>query len=248
MPVIAGVTAKQRIYDHFVHQIRSQELKTGQQLPTEKQIAQQFEVSRSTVQAVMARLALEGFVRRQAGQGTFAGRPQDDMNVRVNLDIHNIQSFENEMAVSGDHITYRLLSFSRSSVSSVIASKLSIDPATMVNTLHRLRFLGDDCIGSELRYFSPNIILDVSAHALENQGGHDLIEKGLGLKIGRIDAALRAVVASKEQSMQMNVAEGAPLLVRSHTLFSDDESIILHGESFYVEPFSFRYTATVRGT
>lgn len=248
MTTIAGVTAKQRIYDHFVHQIRSQELKTGQQLPTEKQIAQQFEVSRSTVQAVMARLALEGVVRRQAGQGTFVGRPQDDMNVRVNLDIHNIQSFESEMAVSGDHVSYRLLSFSRNAVAPSIASRLGVDPDTLVNTLHRLRFVGEDCIGSELRYFSPDIILDVSAHALENQGGHDLIEKGLGLRIGRIDAALRAVVATKEQAAQLNVAEGAPLLVRSHTLFSDNESIILHGESFYVEPFSFRYTATVRAS
>lgn len=243
---MAGVTAKQRIYDHFVQQLQSEELKTGQQLPTEKQIAQQFEVSRSTVQAVMTRLALEGLVRRQAGQGTFAGRVNDDMKVRVNLDIHNIQSFENEMAVSGDHVTYQLISFSRVPATRLVAAKLGIETDTSVSTLHRLRFVGDDCIGSEVRYFSPDIVLDVSAHALETQGGHDLIEKGLGLHIARIDAALRAVVATKEQAAQMNIVAGAPLLVRSHTLYCDDERVILHGESFYVEPFSFRYTATVR--
>ncbi len=196
----------------------------------------------------MTRLSLEGLVRRQAGQGTFAGRVEDDMKVRVNLDIHNIQSFENEMAVSGDHVSYRLISFTRTSATPLVASKLGVAVGTEVNTLHRLRLVAEDCIGSEVRYFSPDIVLDVSAHALEVQGGHELIEQGLGLRIGRIDAALRAVVATDDQAELMNIATGAPLLVRSHTLFTEDESVILHGESFYVEPFSFRYTATVRGS
>ncbi|GAA6208853.1 hypothetical protein NBRC116601_21460 [Cognatishimia sp. WU-CL00825] len=196
----------------------------------------------------MSRLALEGVVRRQAGQGTFACRLTDDMMVRVNLDIHNIQSFENEMAVSGDHVTYHLISFSRRAASPIVASKLGIAEGTLVSTLERLRFVEDECIGSEVRYFSPDIILDVSAHALETQGGHELIELGLGIRIGRIDAALRAMVASENQAKQMNVTAGAPLLVRSHTLFSEEDMVILHGESFYVEPFSFRYTATVRNS
>ncbi|GLQ35079.1 GntR family transcriptional regulator [Amylibacter marinus] len=229
-------------------QLRSNELKVGERLPTEKQIAQTFKVSRSTVQAVMTRLALEGAVRRQAGQGTFASRLDDDMMVRVDLDIHNIQSFESEMAVSGDHVTYKLISFSRGKVPAMVAGKLGIENGTEVNTLERLRLVSGDCIGSEVRYFSPEIILNVSAHDLETQGGHDLIEQGLGLKIKRIDAALRAVKASEDQADQMGISVGAPLLVRSHTLYSEDDKIILHGESYYVEPFSFRYTATVRST
>ncbi len=194
----------------------------------------------------MSRLALEGAVRRQAGQGTFACRLDDDMMVRVNLDIHNIQSFESEMAVSGDHVSYKLIAFSRQPVSLLVAKKLGVEPGTEVNTLERLRFIGGDCIGSEVRFFSPDIVLEMSAHALETLGGHELIEDGLGLRIGRIEAALRAVSASDAQARQMNVASGAPLLVRSHTLFTENDTVILHGESSYVEPFSFRYAATVR--
>ncbi|WP_298260445.1 GntR family transcriptional regulator [uncultured Litoreibacter sp.] len=241
------MSAKQKIYARFVEDIRSGEIPIGSQLPTEKVIAAEFSVSRSTVQAVMTRLANEGIVKRQAGRGTFASRVDDDMSVKVALDIHNIQSFENEMAVAGDRVSYKLVSFTKTPSLQRVARKLDVAQGTEVRCLYRLRFVDDNCIGSEVRYLSPMIDWDVSLAALETQGGHQIIQEGLGLRIGRIDAALRAVCANETQAQDMEVALGAPLLVRSHTIISDEERVILYGESFYVEPFSFRYTANVAG-
>jgi len=240
------MSAKQEIYNHLIEMVRGGKIKVGQRLPTEKEIAAEFSVSRSTVQAVMSRLVHEGIVRRYPGRGTYACRIDDDMLVRVNLDIHNIQSFENEMAVVGDRVTYRLISYSKVPAPPRAAGKLGIETGHPVLSLHRLRFVEGECIGSELRYFSPDIPLDVSTHALETEGVHTLIEEGLGIHIGRIEAVLRAVNATESQADQLGIEPGAPLLVRSHTLFDTQDRVILHGESFYVEPFSFRYTATIR--
>lgn len=241
------MSAKQDIYEHLVNVVRSGKIAVGQRLPTEKDLAEQFKVSRSTVQAAMSRLSHEGIVRRFAGRGTFACRIDDDMLVRVNLDIHNIQSFESEMAVVGDHVTYRLISFAMVPAPPRAAGKLGIDIGTPVHALHRLRFVGENCIGSEMRFFSPEIRLDVSAYKLETEGVHTLIEEGLGIPIGRIEAVMRAVVATPKDAEHMGIEPNAPLLVRSHTLFDTRDQVILHGESYYVEPFSFRYTANVRG-
>lgn len=240
------MSVKQDIYDCFLDRIRTGKIAAGERIPTEKDVAEQFNVSRSTVQAVMSRLAHEGVVRRFAGRGTFACRLDDDMFVRVNLDIHNIQSFESEMAVVGDQVNYRLISFAVVPATLRAAGKLGIPAGTAVHALHRLRFVGDACIGSEMRYFSPRIRLDVSAYKLECQGVHQLVEEGLGIPIGRIEAILRAAVATAKDAEDLGIMPGAPLLVRSHTLFDTEDQVILHGESYYVEPFSFRYTANVR--
>lgn len=239
------MSAKQKIYESFAERIREGAIPVGAQLPTEKEIAEDFSVSRSTVQAVMSRLANEGYVNRKAGRGTFASRFDDDMSVKVALDIHNIQSFESEMALAGDSITYRLVSFAKTPAPNRVATKLGVEAGQEVTCLYRLRYVGDDCIGSEVRYLSPQIKWDVSLDALESQGGHQIIQEGLGLRIGRIDAALRAVCADDMQASDLGVDIGAPLLVRSHAIFAEDDQIILYGESFYVEPFSFRYTANV---
>ncbi|MFC0199769.1 GntR family transcriptional regulator [Paracoccus rhizosphaerae] len=240
------MSLQQAIYDSLVDAIRGGHIKPGGRVPTEKELAAQFQASRSTVQAAMSRLVHEGVVRRYAGRGTYACRIDDDMLVKVNLDIHNIQSFENEMKVAGDRVTYRLVSFSKVPAPARAAGKLGIEIGEAVLALYRLRFVDDNCIGSELRYFAPNIVLDVPVSALESQGVHSLIEEGLGIEIGRIEAVLRAVSATDAQAHDLGVGPGSPLLVRSHTLFDISDSVILHGESFYVEPFSFRYTASLR--
>nr|WP_280520566.1 UTRA domain-containing protein [Phaeobacter sp. J2-8] len=168
------------------------------------------------------------------------------MRVRVNLDIHNIQSFENEAAVSGERVTYRLISFSRIAAPARAAAKLGLDLGTDVFSLHRLRFIDKLCIGMEIRYFSPALTLDFPATALETEGVHSLIEDVLDIRISRIEAALRAEAATAADAAHLGLAPHAPLLVRSHTLFDTSEQVILHGDSYYVQPFSFRYTASVR--
>lgn len=242
------MSIQQEIYASLLDAVRSGRIRVGQRLPTEKELAEEFSVSRSTIQAVMSRLVHEGIVRRYAGRGTFACRVDDDMLVRVNLDIHNIQSFENEMAVIGDRVTYKLVSFSNVPAPPRAAGKLGIESGQPVLALYRLRFTEEGCIGSELRYFAPRLVLDVPVSALETQGVHSLIEEGLGIQIGRIEAVLRAVIAASGQAADLGVEPGAPLLVRSHTLFDTADQVILHGESFYVEPFSFRYTASMRSS
>lgn len=240
------MSAKQEIYDYLIGKMRSGDIKAGERLATEKEIAAQFNVSRSTTQAVMARLLHEGCVKRYAGRGTFACRLDEGKATRVNLDIHNIQSFENEMAIVGDSVSYQFLSFCKIPAPTYAAQKLGIEEGSLVYTLNRLRLVDGKCIGSEMRYFSPNIHLDVSAQALEKDGVHILLEDVLNISIGRIDAALRAVNASEVEAEKMSIEQNAPLLVRSHILYDTDDKVILYGESFYVEPFSFRYSANVR--
>ncbi|WP_171208128.1 MULTISPECIES: GntR family transcriptional regulator [unclassified Ruegeria] len=49
------MSAKQKIYESFAEGIRGGQIAVGTKLPTEKEIAAKFSVSRSTVQAVMSR-------------------------------------------------------------------------------------------------------------------------------------------------------------------------------------------------
>lgn len=240
-------SVRQKIYEHFATALQNGQIPPGAQLPTEAVIAQEFDVSRSTVQAVMSRLTQEGLVHRQAGRGTFACRRDDDMQIRVGLDIHNIQSFEDEVALAGETVTFRLLGFAPVPLPARAARKLDLTAGTEVFCLRRLRYVAGTCIGSETRWFHPSITLDMSAHALATEGVHELIRDRLGLEIGRIDAALRAVVATSREATELDIDEGAPLLMRAHVLLTPSEEKILYGEALYVEPFAFRYSAGIHG-
>ena len=61
----------QKIYDHFKKAILEGALKTGDQLPTEAELCDQFETSRPTAARALRQLVDEGLLRRRAGSGTF---------------------------------------------------------------------------------------------------------------------------------------------------------------------------------
>jgi len=48
----------------------------GQQVPSEKQLCQQYSVSRTTVRQAVNQLVLDGLVFHVKGKGTFVGRRQ----------------------------------------------------------------------------------------------------------------------------------------------------------------------------
>lgn len=235
------MSTQTRIHGQFSEQIREGKLVPGDQLPTESEIAREFGVSRSTVQSAMARLATEGWIERFAGRGTFVKRRVPSKTIHI--DIHNIQSFESEAALSGDLVTYQMLSFGRSKPPDRAAKKLGITPDERPFELRRLRFVKDTCIGTETRYFSPGIDLAVDATVLDSAPIHTILEEHLGFRIGRIEASLRAEAASPEVAANIGVPDGSPLLVRAHSILSAEGQVLLYGESSYVQPYSFNYKA-----
>ncbi len=65
------------IYNHYRSLITSGGLNSGDRLPTEQELQQQFNVSRITAQKAMEKLAAGGFISRRPGKGSFvAGAAQ----------------------------------------------------------------------------------------------------------------------------------------------------------------------------
>lgn len=78
-----------RLYEQIVQQIEESivegKLKPGEQLPTERELAQQFGVSRTAVREAVKTLTEKGLVESHSGRGTFvvSGTPQ---SMRHSLD------------------------------------------------------------------------------------------------------------------------------------------------------------------
>ncbi|NBD25258.1 GntR family transcriptional regulator [Paenibacillus glycinis] len=60
-----------RIQNHFKDAIRAGRLREGDKIPTEKELLEQFDVSRITVANALGELAREGWIHRIPGRGTY---------------------------------------------------------------------------------------------------------------------------------------------------------------------------------
>lgn len=229
-----------RIQRHFIDRISSGELTVGDRLPTEMEIARNFGTSRATVQSAMSRLVHEGLIAKQVGRGTFVANNRHT----ATIDLDHVRSFEEDVASFGDHVTYRLLNVGRMEASDIIAEHLQISVGTTIFAFERLRLVGGEIIGMERRFFAPQLTLEFPVDALDTKATHTLVEQYLGERIGRMEVTIRATVAETDVATKLDLAEGAPLLLRGHSMYSRDNDLILYGEAFYREPFAFRYTAT----
>lgn len=64
----------ERVYDYLVEEIRRENLKEGDRVPSEKELAERFGVSRITSKRALHMLAEAGLLHRRQGKGTFVAK------------------------------------------------------------------------------------------------------------------------------------------------------------------------------
>ncbi|MFC5653665.1 FadR/GntR family transcriptional regulator [Paenibacillus solisilvae] len=74
---VKRITVTEQIMEQIVQLIRSGELKPGQQLPNERDLAEQFGVTRGRVREALRALSLVGLITIKSGEGSFVNRRQE---------------------------------------------------------------------------------------------------------------------------------------------------------------------------
>jgi len=96
-----------QLTDIFLDKIRSGEWRTGRQIPTEEELCRSFNVSKITVRRAVNNLALEGYLEKIQGKGTFVreGKPSAGLTMMTTLmesvltpgDRENVDVIEKEV-------------------------------------------------------------------------------------------------------------------------------------------------------
>jgi GntR family transcriptional regulator len=105
-------------------------------LPSERQLAEHFAVSRITVRRAIEGLVAEGLLVSRQGCGTF-------VRSRVEKNFAKLTSFSEEMRARGSRPHSVWLRKSIGRVTPEEALKLALSPGTQVMRFHRLRFADD---------------------------------------------------------------------------------------------------------
>jgi DNA-binding GntR family transcriptional regulator len=218
-----------RIQEMLRTQIASGRLATGQQLPSETELAESFETTRTTVRQALAQLTFEGLITRRIGLGTFvASRP-----VESRINAERVHSFEEQMEQTGAHVTFRLLAFDVDRASASVAAALDLPPDANVYRMRRLRLVEGEIIGLEDRSMSERIGSAVSASALVTRPATRIVEAALGTPLGGMTVSVGAMAAPADIARELEIRRGSPVLVRSHTFFDQHSRPVLTGDSIY---------------
>ena len=192
--------------------ISSGTLRPGDRLGTERELAAQLSVSRSTLRQVLAVLAESGIIRRVPGRsgGTFVAHSKVDRDLSVIVGLP--EYLRRQGFVAGTQV----LSATMSGADDVAAHNLAVPAGSLVIDIVRIRLADGIPISLERVQLPAEIfpgLLDLPL------GGsiYDLLDSHYGITPDEVVEHLEVVEASSDEAALLGVNVRAPLLAITRT-------------------------------
>lgn len=197
----------------------------GTLLPDEVSLANAMGVSRNTLRAAIARLVSEGKLDRKAGVGTRVLEP------KVHSGVGAWQSFTREMESKGVRVETYSISARTVPAPAEVARRLHVGEGTDVLCLDRIRGWDGDPVVRFRSYLHRR--LQLKAGDDFSQPLYELIRSRCGVIADHSEDALSAVAADRRLARVLGVRQGAPLLLRTRTVFDTRRQPIEHSIVHY---------------
>lgn len=208
------------IYYQLEEEIKSmilhQQLKPGDLLPSEREYAEKYAISRMTVRQAISNLVKEGLIYRQKGKGTFVA------DKKFEQDLSGLTSFSEDMRSRGLVPSNQLIEFDFISGDEQLASILNITPSEKICKIKRVRLANEEPVALETVYTPQKVIGDLSYHDF-TESFYDYVEKNLHFKIGFGHQTIEAALATDEETTYLHIQQGSPVLVMQRTTYLQDE-------------------------
>ncbi|MEO1166169.1 MAG: GntR family transcriptional regulator, partial [Chloroflexota bacterium] len=198
--------------------IESGELQAGDAFPTEQQIQDTYDVSRTTVRQALGELEDAGKIVRQRGRGTFVAKP------KMSHHPDSYPQLADYMTEQGVKPGWRLLNNGWTMPADSIASALGIEAGNNVYRLERLRLENDTPIGYHTAYVAPDYTTHIDDSNFTTGGSLRYLHRLGGLNESMADRTLEALAANERVANLLEVPVGVPLLRVKRVVYSTDSA------------------------
>ena len=161
-------TNDQPLHEQLVSQLRERirtSMAPHSQIPAERDLAREYEVSRNTVRAALAKLEMMGLIYRRRGRGTFVANPLADPT-----DLATTYSFTKQMIAQGRDPYSKVIYLQNFPATKYIAEQLHIPVGTPAYKLKRLRCADGIPLMVERTFLPADRFPKLDAQAIEKNG------------------------------------------------------------------------------
>jgi GntR family transcriptional regulator len=187
--------------------IQSGEWQPNKIIPSEREICEQYGLSRITVRSVLSTLVQEGLLRRVQGKGTFV------TEAKISTTSPAYMGIREQLEQQGFHINTRLIQFKVLRASFKIAGYLEIKPDDEVVFIERIRSLDSTPISIHRSFLPKALCGTLSSAYLENEQLCVIIEREFGFKVATVTETLESVPAKKDEAALLQVPGNFSLLM-----------------------------------
>jgi len=214
-----SVSAVESTRDRILELISKRHLRPGDKLPSERELADSFDVSRTTLREALGMLARSGYVNRSPGRGggTFVSQP------KVERDLSFLTGLPGHLRRQGHESSAQVLSARLMVGDSWTAAELQLPEDSAVYEIIRLRMSDGEPISLERSRFPADRFPGLLEHPM---GGslYEILRTDYGVPPKRAQERIEPTAASATEAEILGVAVGEPLLAVERVTY-DPEGI-----------------------
>ena len=190
----------------LARRIATHELAPGSLLPSESELASEFDVTRMTVRQALAGLAAQGIIERRHGRGTLV------VPIKLQRETRRPVGLGEELAARGLKPGSHVLDFTEVRPTPQDRAVLWVGPRGTVFRLRRLRYADGILIGVQETLIPAKHAGGLGADSFEDDSLMRVLRERHGLIASYADLEIEAVAADTDVAAALDVDPGTPLL------------------------------------
>jgi GntR family transcriptional regulator len=220
-----GTPAYKRIQNAIRTKIDSAQLKPGDSVASERELAKVHKVSLMTARHALAGLEREGVVERRRGAGTFVASPK--------IHFNKLMSYTEHMSSRGLTPQSRVLVAKIVEHEPEVAARLGLPGTSAVVKIERLRLTAEDPFALETCYLPANEFSAVVGAPLGRTSLFATLEHDYGIELAYADEEIDATTAEGHVAELLGVPRGASLLRIRQVIYSTKGNATIYGVGLY---------------
>lgn len=234
-----------RIKEQLRERIEDGELRPGDQLASERQLAVQYGVSTITVKRAILDLVQEGLLFRKQGKGTFVAPS------KMERDLSRLTSFTEEMLHRGLRPNSRPIEARIVRARASVARALNLSPGEEVISIERVRLADGEPLLLEKTFLPHALFPSLLEEDFTSQSLYHFMTEKYGVSLVKARETLEPIIINSDESRKLDVKAGTPGLLLELVAFSENSrpveytKAIVRGDKtkYYIEMAGLRETA-----
>ena len=185
------------------------DLAAGSAVPTERELAERLQTSRTTIRQAIAELVVEGRLERTQGRGTFVAQPKL-------MHVRQLTSFSKDLQAQGRRPGSVMLNIDERPADAEVSEHLEIAPGTPIHRVERLRTAANETIAHEIAYLAGS--LPDLANELAVRGSlYQTLDEAFGIELAFVEDVVETALADPLEADLLGVDTGLPILLVHRT-------------------------------
>ena len=195
----------------------------GDKLPTEKNLADRFDVNRHTIRNAIAVLKEEGLIRVDRGRGMFVAKTP------IKYPIGKRVRYNENLKAQGIKANYKTIKTVEMPADSVISKALKIDVGEKVVLIERLGLANEQPISIASSYFPAKLFSNLISSWQQYDSISKLMREVYDCDHVRLSTRISARIVKDTDARLLKVSLNHPILLAESVNVNDKGTVIEYG-------------------